>query len=183
MKRQTPIWLKSRSGSRDAGAKTKWKAPGARSPKRDGPSRMPAIISPTTAGCPMRTTRAPAMHAAAMIMKSWRKRRLRALVPFWYKLILAASKKEPAAGAEADGGRGAVASDTIGVAGGESCPPAWRTAKIPNRAMLVISKYNLTVLVIILKEGRFCARGFPIILSEISYACPELLRHRARSCL
>ena len=43
---------------------------GASQPKSDGPSRIPAIISPTTAGWPTRVNNPPITEAARIIMNS-----------------------------------------------------------------------------------------------------------------
>ncbi len=77
MNRQTPIWLNSRSVSNEAGAKTNENAPGARKPNREGPSRIPAAISPTTAGWPSRAKTPPMMRDAPMMTRSWMNSRLR----------------------------------------------------------------------------------------------------------
>ena len=66
MKRQMPTWLSKRSVPRDSAGKTKANAPGASRPNSDGPSRMPASISPTTAGKPMRTKIRPSTRQAAI---------------------------------------------------------------------------------------------------------------------
>src|SRR5262245_8358107 len=67
MNRQTPIWLSNRSVGRDEGVKKYWKASGHNQPKSDGPSRMPAIISPITAVWPNRMTRPPQMRDTTTI--------------------------------------------------------------------------------------------------------------------
>src|SRR5438552_6735721 len=67
-------------------AKTKRNTLGASRPKNEGPRRMPAIISPTTAGCPQRTKIQPTTPEAPMMTKSCKKSRLSGLAPFWRKL-------------------------------------------------------------------------------------------------
>ncbi len=50
MKMITPIWLKALRKPRLAGGNKYAESPGAIQPSSDGPSRMPANISPTTRG-------------------------------------------------------------------------------------------------------------------------------------
>src|SRR5207247_9064707 len=90
----TAICGDSVSASRDDAAKINWNALGANRAKRDGTSRMPATISPMTAGCPQRVKIQATTPEAPMIMKSCRKSRLSGLVAFCRKLDCAAAKND-----------------------------------------------------------------------------------------
>ncbi len=67
MNSSTPIWLSNCKGASAAGGNRKARACGHNRPSRDGPSRMPAKISPITAGWPIRRKTRPSRRAAAMI--------------------------------------------------------------------------------------------------------------------
>ena len=60
MKSTSPIWLSEFNAGRLADGKSRANQSGAIQPKNDGPSSNPAIISPTTGGCPTR----PQLHEA-----------------------------------------------------------------------------------------------------------------------
>ena len=77
MNRQTPIWLRSRSDVRARTPETPTaNASGVSHPNSDGPSRMPAAISPTTEGCPRRANSFPTSRDTAMITRSCSRRRM-----------------------------------------------------------------------------------------------------------
>src|SRR5438874_12315489 len=67
IKRQTPIWLNNRSTCNDSPANTNANAPGQSQPSNDGPSKIPAVISPITAGCPNFRKIAPTIWVATKI--------------------------------------------------------------------------------------------------------------------
>jgi|GEM_PF-6667785 len=98
MNRQTPIWLISLSVPRESAANTNRKGSGAIKPNSDGPKRIPATISPTTAGCPHLTKAMPTIRETAMITSNWRNRRLKGSLPFRLKLASAVSITEPSDG-------------------------------------------------------------------------------------
>ena len=52
----------------DSRGKRNWEKSGANRPRTDGPSRMPAKISPTTIGCPMRLKSSPTMRQVMRMM-------------------------------------------------------------------------------------------------------------------
>ena len=67
MNTHTPIWLINCKTPSDSLGKTKSDAPGHNQPSNDGPSRMPAVISPITAGCPNRVNNEPNRRVAKMM--------------------------------------------------------------------------------------------------------------------
>ncbi len=74
MNKHTPIWLRIPSTPMESFGNTNAKASGASRPNSDGPSRMPAAISPTTAGCPIHTNSRLTSRDTAMIASNCRNR-------------------------------------------------------------------------------------------------------------
>src|SRR5215510_16180726 len=72
----------------------KLNALGASRPKSDGPRRMPATISPITAGCPQRLKSQATTAEALMTTKSCKNSRLSGLVAFCNKLDFTVAKNE-----------------------------------------------------------------------------------------
>ena len=75
MNTATPTWLSSRSTSSDAPEKMKLKPRGQSHPSSDGPSRMPAVISPTTTGSPSLRKIEPTARVAERITATCSSRR------------------------------------------------------------------------------------------------------------
>ena len=82
MNRQTPIWLSNCKVPNECAGKIKLNAWGHSQPSKDGPSKMPAAISPMTAGCPNLRNIAPTVRVAARMTMNCSKRRLRGLSRF-----------------------------------------------------------------------------------------------------
>src|SRR5215218_5219940 len=64
MNTSSPTWLMELRNPSESGGKRRADAAGAIHPRNDGPSRIPATISPTTCGCPIRRKRSPTPRAA-----------------------------------------------------------------------------------------------------------------------
>ncbi|MCY1240668.1 hypothetical protein D9M72_535240 [compost metagenome] len=71
MKRINPIWLKNCKFPREAAGKRVSLNSGKYNPNKEGPSTIPAIISPTTEGCPIFLQIHPKNRATKIIVKIW----------------------------------------------------------------------------------------------------------------
>jgi hypothetical protein len=72
MKRTSPTWLSAYRVPRLFVGKSASMVPGEIRPSSDGPSRMPAIISPTTSGWPTNLTATATRRTVPRITAIWR---------------------------------------------------------------------------------------------------------------
>ena len=75
IKRISPNWLKSSILTMLSSGKSHAERSGATIPKRLGPNRIPAIISPITVGCPSRAKSHPTPRATDRITTIWSNKR------------------------------------------------------------------------------------------------------------
>src|SRR4030095_15667494 len=80
MNNTTPNWLSTPSVVIEVEGKRNAAAEGHIQPKTEGPSTMPATISPITGGCPIRRKIAPNTFATTMMTNSCRRRMLSGLL-------------------------------------------------------------------------------------------------------
>ena len=120
---------------KESDGKTKAKEAGTRSPNKEGPSRMPAAISPTTAGWPNRLKTQPMARDAATIRSSCRNRWLSGSVEF------CAMPETSAAAADApEGARSATVGTAGAPTGGGKVAPTCSSQKIGRPAAARMSR-------------------------------------------
>ena len=67
-----PIWLRNWRFINEAGGNKNFENSGKSNPNNDGPSTMPAIISPITVGCPIFIISQPNNRAIRIIVRTWK---------------------------------------------------------------------------------------------------------------